>query len=130
MRALTVAAALLLGGCAGMGAQMRMDKLDTMLRAYDRAVRWSEFETAYALATPAGTKAPDFTRFQGIRPTSYDQLGSLQANADSTQIVRMVEIRYIHTATMVERRLADRQVWEYAEKEGRWYLRSEFPGFP
>jgi hypothetical protein len=117
-------------GCASIGTSVRVERFEATVRAYDRALRWSDYPTAFALASRPGTPPPNLKRLQGIRVTSYDRIGAPQAAARGTEIVQGVEIRYVHLADMAERVLQDRQVWEYVEQDNRWYLRSEFPAFP
>lgn len=114
------------GGCA----TTRLELLDTTLRAYERALRWGDFRTAFALTAQQESPLPDFRRLQDIRVTSYDRLGGPQNNADGTQLVQFVEIRYINIKNMSERVLADRQEWMYSSSDERWKLRSAFPDFP
>lgn len=125
---------LLLGaavaGCAGMTSSGRVDKFDATVRHYERAIRWGEFPTAYVLAAPSATAAPDFQRLQDIRVTSYEVLSAPQANADATEIAQVVEIRYVHVRQMSERRFVDRQQWVYVPDQKRWKLQSPFPAFP
>ncbi len=121
---------LWLAGCAGITGQARTQKFDDMLRLYERSMRWSEYEKAFALVAPADAKMPDFEHLKGIKITTYDPLGAPQTSPDKMRVTQIVEIRYVYISRMVERRMVDRQVWEYAEKDGRWYLRSEFPKFP
>jgi hypothetical protein len=125
--ALLVAA---VAGCAGMTASSRTDKFEQTARAYERFMRWGEFQNAYALAGAAPGVLPDFQRLQNIRVTSYEPLAAPQANADVSQIIQMVEIRYVHLHQMSERRLSDRQQWAYSADDNRWKLQSPFPVFP
>lgn len=117
--------ATLLLGCAN----VRVDQLDAALRAYERAVRWSDYKTAFALANQPNAPVPDFERLQHVRVTSYDKIGSPQMTADGMKMIQVVEIRFVNVNRMVDRVLMDTQVWEYAEAEQRWKLTSPFPSF-
>ena len=117
-------------GCASMTASSRTDKFEQTARAYERFMRWGEFQNAYALAGAPPGALPDFPRLQNIRVTSYELLGAPQANADASQIAQVVEIRYVHLHQMSERRVVDRQQWTYAADNDRWKLQSPFPVFP
>ncbi len=119
--------AAIVAGCA---TSMRLEKFDTTTRAYERALRWSDFQTAFALAGNADAPLPDFRRLQDVRVTSYDVVGAPQVNGDASQVVQMVEIRYANLGNMSERRLTDRQTWVYSPSDERWKLRSAFPAFP
>jgi hypothetical protein len=120
--------AILLGGCS-LGVQMQLDRFDTTANAYERAIRWSDFTAAYAIASdPKTAPIPDFAKLKGIEVTSYESRGSVP-DATATHIVQLVEIRYVHTDRMAERVIMDKQVWEYSDAEGRWFLKSPFPQF-
>lgn len=116
---------VLLAGCSS----VRLSMLDNTLRAYERAIRWSDFKTAYALANNPNAAVPDFQRLQDIRVTSYDKLGAPQGDADGMKLKLAVELRYVNVNNMSERVLQDEQTWEYVEKEDRWRLTSPFPAF-
>ena len=121
---LPVLAALLLGCAAS-----RVDQLDIALRAYERAIRWSDFKAAFALAGQPNAPVPDFERLQYIRVTSYDKIGAPQISADGTKLAQAVEVRYVNVNRMADRAFTDEQVWEYSEPEQRWKLTSPFPTF-
>lgn len=115
----------LVAGCA----TARLSGLDNTLRAYERAIRWGDFKTAYALANNPNAPVPDFQRLQNIRVTSYDKLAAPQADNEGTKLKQAVEVRYVNINNMSERVLQDEQTWEYVEKEDRWRLTSSFPAF-
>jgi hypothetical protein len=120
--------ALLATGCA-VGAQVRLEKFDATARAYARAIRWSDFQTAYGIAKrPIDTPLPDFNRLKNVRVTSYDAVSTIPG-ADGTTMRQLVEIGYVYTDRMSARQLVDQQEWYYVEADGRWYLRSAFPEF-
>lgn len=113
-------------GCA----TARLDHLQGTLLSYERAIRWSDFKTAFAIADQPDSAMPDFQRLENIRVTSYDKVGSPQASEDGTTLVHVVEIRYVHTNRMSEKTLIDKQTWTFNSKEVRWKMTSPFPVFP
>lgn len=118
----------LLAGCAGMTSSSRLDRFETMARAYERAIRWGDYEAALALA---GVEVgPDLRHLQDVRVTSYELKGSPQANNDGTEVMQVVEIRYTNVRRMSERGFIDRQRWIYSPNDERWKLLSVFPSFP
>jgi hypothetical protein len=122
---------LLLGMlCAcGMAIQAQIDRFEPSALAYQRAIRWSDFPTAYGVAIEPGTAAaPDFDHLKDIRVTSYE-VGAQQVDAEGRMCVQVVEIRYVNTSRMAERVFVDKQTWKYSEKDQRWYLKSAFPQF-
>jgi hypothetical protein len=117
--------ALMLSGCGS----VRTEQLQNVMREYDRAMRWSDFQTAYALTNQPAASAPDFQRLQSIRITGYDERGSGAANPEGTKLIRAVQIGYVNVNRMSDRSIMDQQVWEFAESDKRWKLVSPFPSF-
>ena len=69
---------MLLAGCAGMESKSRMEKLDTLMRGYMKALEWSDFESAYT-ATKAAQEKPlsDAAALKDIKVTSYEPAAPL-----------------------------------------------------
>ena len=120
----TMAMALLLG-CA----TVRYDKLETTLRAYEQAIRWSDFKTAFAMMDLPNASVPDFERLQHIRVTSYDKVGAGQLSADGMRLIQVIEIRFVNVNRMTDRVLIDKQVWEFSDADLRWKLKTPLPAF-
>jgi hypothetical protein len=124
-RILLLILAVALTACAA----ARLDRLQGTLLSYERAIRWSDFKTAFALADQPAENMPDLQRLENIRVTSYEKLGGPQVSADGLTLVQAAEVRYVNINRMSERTLMDKQVWTYVEKEERWKLTSPFPAF-
>lgn len=127
-RWLVVALALLLGACASVGDQRRLELFEKTARAYDRAIRWSDFQAAYSLTRPDPARPPDFARLKGIQVTSYEAVGALPS-AGAMEVRQAVAIEYMRINDMRVRRIVDEQVWVYSETEKRWQLVSGLPDF-
>ena len=113
---------------AGCATEVRTDKLEATLRAYERAIRWSEFKNAFAIAgQPA--PAPDFAGLREIKVVSYDKVGTPRTDPEGKTHSQAVEIRYVHVYNMKERVLSDQQEWVFVEQGERWKLTSPFPTF-
>lgn len=126
---LLVLAATVLTGCASFAAQHRMSKLDTLTRAYERAIEWSDFEAALAATTRSeGTSRPETSSFKYIKVTSYAPVSSRAAD-DGRSFKRVVRISYVHTSSMIERSVTTEEEWEYSDQSEQWFLRSGFPQF-
>lgn len=129
MRNRIVLLTLMLLSACGTAMQAQLDRYETTALAYQRAIRWSDFPTAWNIALEPGTvAAPDFTRLKDFRVTSYEA-GPQQADEKAATIVQMVEIRYVNVSQMVEKVIVDKQTWRYSDKDQRWYLKSPFPAF-
>ena len=122
-------ALVVLAGCAGMESKSRLEQLDSLLRGYAKALAWSNFEVAYT-ATREALQAPlpDAGTYKDIKITSYEPAVPL-VEQEGKSIKRVVLIRYVHTARMVERSLTTDEEWVYSDEDKRWFLRSGFPQF-
>jgi hypothetical protein len=127
-RWLAVAVALLIGACASMGEQRRLEQFERTARAYDKAIRWSDFQAAYSLTRPDPTRPPDFARLKGIQVTSYEAVGALPS-AGGMEVRQTVAIEFMRINDMRVRRIVDEQVWVYSEAEKRWQLTTGLPDF-
>jgi hypothetical protein len=107
-----------------------MTLFDDTARAYLRALRWGDYEVAYAFKNSSGTdnKPPDFEDLRQIRVTAYDVKQTILSEDQST-IVRLVDFQYYRITNVTVKNLIDRQIWEYDKEANRWYLTSDLPDF-
>ena len=115
-------------GCAGL-TQARLERFEVTARAYERALRWSDFQMAFALTANPEAPLPDFRRLKNIRITSYDVVGEPRADSETQRLAQTVQIHYVNQNNMSERVLMDEQLWTYSENDKRWKLKSAFPEF-
>lgn len=106
-----------------------LDSLDQTLIAYERAIRWRNFNGARALQVKP-MKISDFKRqrLKDLRITSYRTIEKIVAS-DYSKAELLVDIRYYYDSGAVERVLTDRQLWVYDKQRNRWQLKSSFPEF-
>jgi len=106
-----------------------LDSLDETLIAYERAIRWRNYNGARALQVKS-MKISDYRRqrLKDLRVTSYKTIEKIIA-PDYSKAELLVDIRYYYNNAAVERVLSDRQVWIYREASNRWLLKSPFPDF-
>jgi len=106
-----------------------LDSLDKTLKAYERAIRWRNFEFARSLQVNP-KEVSDFTRqrLKNIKVTSYKTISKTIAQ-DYSKTELIVDIRYYYDNSVVERVLTHRQTWIYDEQRNRWQLDGEFPIF-
>ena len=64
---------LLIAVCAKIEVQKQMNLFDETIRAYDRAIRWGEYEEAFAYKklSDQDNKVPDFSEYRQIKVTAY-----------------------------------------------------------
>lgn len=120
--------ALLLSSCAYLEKNSRLQQLDDLQRGYARAITWSNLLSAYSATREAQTSPSSASEWQDIKVTAYEP-ASHKAENDGKTIRRLVEIRYVHTTRMVERKLTVEEEWKYSDDTKRWILESGFPQF-
>lgn len=120
--------ALLLGACATQGDIM--DKLNTTLRAYEKAVRWAQFEEVYSYHKwQSGQQADLPANMRNIRVTKYQSSGQ-KFDQKENIMKQTLTLRYYNTDDVTERRLKHQQEWKYFPDTKRWYLISDPIVFP
>ena len=123
---------LLIFGCAGL--QPEKDKMllfDKTTRAYDLAIRWAEYEDAFAFIKPSGQddKLPDYEDYRQVRVTAVKVKNTIIDKKSLSIAQRIVDIQYYRMSNVTVKNLQDQQIWEYNEEEKRWYLVSGLPVF-
>jgi hypothetical protein len=128
--ATVLALALLLTGCTGLGAQRQAIALENTTRAYERAIRWGDFDAAEEFRAPADrlNRTPIPGRLNDIRVTSYEPV-DYWLSADMKEARIVVDIRYYNEHRMKEVTVTDRQTWRYDDRAARWYLVDPLPAF-
>lgn len=115
--------AIVLGACATSSDQL--DRLNQALGTYEKAVRWADFDSAYALHKNKQA-VPD--QLKDIRVTRYE-VKDLQFDSATMSASQTASIRYYNTGTSREHELEQQQLWEYDQQTKRWLLISEPPAF-
>ena len=117
-------------GCAGIQTGKRMTLFDDTARAYLRAIRWGDYEAAFAFRNlqSADTKMPDFEDLRQIRVTAYNVKQTILSE-DQLKVMRIVDFQYYRISNVTVKNLIDRQTWEYDKEANRWYLTSDLPDF-
>lgn len=106
-----------------------LDSLDKTLKAYEKAIRWRNYKFARRLQkNPVDISDYQRQRLKNIKVTSYKIIGKVIA-PDFSKTDLIVDIRYYHDNSAVERVLTDRQAWVYEADANRWQLDSAFPDF-
>lgn len=129
-RLISILAALLLLGCAQAEKLYQDYEFGEVGKAYENAIRWSDFRIANGFRKNAGTEndPPDFEKLKQFRVTSY-RVKERADLMDKYQVRQSVEIGYFRAATFVEKKVTDHQIWEYDAKQRKWYLLTGLPDF-
>jgi len=104
--------------------------LEASLKVYAQAVRWNDFETAYASTDPTLRATEGFTEddeayYKRFQISGYTVKSS--AKADPQTYSQRVELRIIDVSTQTERTQTDRQNWRWDGAAKRWWLVSGLP---
>ena len=121
---------LLILGCASMEVGERMSQFDETSRAYIRAIRWGEFEAAYAFKklTDRDDVLPDFEDYRTVRVTNY-KIKQTIISEDQLKIIQIVDFQYYRMRDVTVKTIIDRQRWEYDQEQEKWFLQSNLPSF-
>ena len=122
---------LLIFGCAQVQKRDQMLLFDDTTKSYDLAIRWGEYEEAFAFKklSDKDDKLPDFAEYRQIRVTSYKVKKTIVDEESFSKVFRIVDIQYYRMSNVTVKNLIDQQKWEYNEKLDRWYLMSDLPVF-
>ena len=121
---------LLILGCASMKTGEKMSQFDETSRAYLRAIRWGEYEAAFAFKklTARDEELPDFENYRTVKVTNYKVKQTI-ISKDQSKIIQIVDFQYYRMKDVTVKNLIDRQKWEYDPKQEKWFLQSKLPGF-
>jgi hypothetical protein len=121
---------VLILGCASMKTGEKMSQFDETSRAYIRAIRWGDYEGAYAFKklTDREDVLPDFEDYRSVKVTNYKVKQTI-ISEDQAKIIQIVDFQYYRLTDVTVKTLIDRQKWEYDEEQGRWFLQSNLPAF-
>ena len=122
--------ALLIAGCASVPDLVRQTKFGRTVRAYEKAIRWSEFETAevFLKDTAKEKKPPDLNKLKLIKVIEYE-VKETALLKDQSRVLQVAEIQYYRDDSIVVKTVTDHQVWEYDATKKNWYLLSGLPDF-
>ncbi len=121
---------LLMLGCASMETGEKLSQFDETSRAYLRAIRWGEFEAAFAFKklTDREEVLPDFEDYRNVKVTNYKVKQTI-ISEDKTKIIQLVDFQYYRMKDVTVKTLIDRQKWEYDTEQEKWFLQSDLPAF-
>jgi hypothetical protein len=122
---------VLLAGCATAEKGKRELGLEAATAAYQSALRWGYYETAFGYLHPDQRKGKEVPpQLKDLRVTGYDVVQPpLGVGAGQTEATQVVTIDYLHEDRQVVKTLTDRQVWRYDPKLESWWLSSGLPKF-
>lgn len=120
--------ALLLSACGG----GQKNALLAAQNAYSGAIRWGEFESAWARVDPEYRQKHPLTelelqRYAQIQISSYRDLDETVLQDGSP--ARLIEIGVINKHTQAERTIRYREEWRWDPEKKTWWVRGGLPDF-
>jgi hypothetical protein len=117
-----------LAGCAATADRGRVEQFDKIAKAYETAIRWSDFQRAAGVAGIGAAQTEALPKLSRVRVLSYDPV-SAEISPDTLRVQQTVQIEFMLEGSMKLRRIVDRQGWRFDDVQGRWVLVSGLPDF-
>ena len=104
--------------------------LDKSMFAYERALRWQDYDIVIAMHRNEHNKLTPEQREQlkQFRVTAYEQVYN-QLDTNSMTAIQVVEVAYYNEASMTIKKLTLNNKWRFDTPTGRWYLENPLPDF-
>ncbi len=105
-------------------------KLDNTMFAYERALRWGDYDVAYSahINEKGPLSAEQRKNLKRFRLTGY-KVTQTKFAADEKHATQLVELRYYNEENVRERSLNHVVEWEYDPAGNHWQITSPFPAF-
>ena len=122
--------ASLMAGCVSVSEMRKMDKFEETSKAYEFAIRWSDFESASQfLKTEENATVSDLlNKLKQFKVTAYT-IKNFLPSKDKSQVLLIAEISYFELNRLIVKSISDRQIWKYDTAQERWLLTSGLPDF-
>ena len=105
--------------------------LDSTLLAYEKVIRWAEWDAAYGFLAPDYLEENpvtrlDMDRLRLFKVSDYTIRSATPIN-DGDGLLQSVEVRMFNRQQATERVILDQQEWRFDEQSERWLLHSGLP---
>ena len=121
--------ALLMVGCTTILFNSKMGNFENISKAYENALRASDFETAYQFIDPEVIKGEtDFNKYKNIKVVEYEVKKS-SLSGDNLEVYQIAEINYYKLGSYILRTIRHKELWKYNEENKSWLLQSGLPDF-
>jgi len=119
---------LLLMSCAT--TPDHVESLDLSMTAYERSLRWQNFDTVIAMHKNEHSKLTAERRkfLKRFRITGYNEVYR-KLGTDGYTASQVVEVKYYNQEYGVVREITLKNEWAYDKEQLRWYLINPLPGF-
>jgi len=130
LRYLLLMLALVLSGACmeSMNIRNQADRLSMALDQYGADLRWGRYNQAYVYHINHDGVRPEVNleRLEDFSVTSFTPSGPV-LNADATEAVVPIEIKYYEKQYAMLRTLKETQKWWFDAKTKSWFVESDFP---
>jgi hypothetical protein len=118
----------LLAGCVSVSEMRKMDKFEETSKAYEFAIRWSDFESAsmFLKTEETANNSDLLNKLKQFKVTAYT-IKNFLPSKDKSQVLLIAEISYFELNRLIVKSISDRQVWKYDTVQDRWLLTSGLP---
>ena len=105
-----------------------MDKFEETSKAYEFAIRWSDFESAsmFLKTEETANNSDLLNKLKQFKVTAYT-IKNFLPSKDKSQVLLIAEISYFELNRLIVKSISDRQVWKYDTGQDRWLLTSGLP---
>lgn len=107
-----------------------VESLATSMTAYERSLRWQNFDAVIAMHKNEHNKLTTEKRkfLKRFRITGYNEVYR-KLETDGSTASQTVEVKYYNQEYGVVREVTLKNEWEYDKKQSRWYLTNPLPDF-
>jgi len=127
MRLITVLVLGLMLSSCGVLPSDKYNKYEITSRAYEKALRWGDFYSAYSFhVNEKPLTENERARFKRISVTKFDLIDNF-IDPDEKNARQIIELKYYFEDYQVEKDITFNLKWEYDEKQKRWLITSPFP---
>lgn len=128
LRWLLFAVVLWLAGCQSYSQITENQKLDSVLYAYEKSMRWGAVENLSSFQQPELRKQQAIQGAPSVRVTGYRVLVP-PVRDEEGRASQVALIQYMLHDSQVVREFRDEQLWQLDATDGNWYLVSPLPAF-
>ena len=121
-------ALILTASCSSVPAEF--EQLDRTMFAYERALRWQNYDTVIAFHKNEYQNLTQEKRkfLKKFRVTAYDEVYRKLEN-EGQSATQVVEIKYYNNEYAVIKNMTLKNQWTYDKTSGRWFLTNPLPAF-
>jgi hypothetical protein len=123
---------ILCGACSEMRSNMNVrnqaDRLNSALNTYGADLRWGRYNFAYDYHVQRDGTQPqvNLERLENFSVTSFTPINPV-LNADGTEAVIPIEIKYYDEQYGTLRTFKETQLWWFNAESKTWNIESDFP---